>query len=192
VHAAERSVLAAAADQQQSAARERPQIVLAGSLGAQASRSAGTSSDGTTWTLGPLAVTFPLWDGGARRAGTAAARAAYDEAVAGYQGTLRRALREVESALVALDSASVRQADAEAAARDFEASLRATEARWRGGLASQFELEDARRSALAAQNVLIELQRERASAWVTLWRALGGGFEPGRALAESSAAQRPI
>jgi NodT family efflux transporter outer membrane factor (OMF) lipoprotein len=178
VIAAERSVLAAAAEQAGSRAREWPQIVLAGSLNATSSRSAGVSADGSSWSLGPLSVNFPLWDGGARRAATAAARAGYDEAVAEYQGTVRRAFREVESALVALDAAGARQADAQAAARDFEASLRATEARWRGGLASLFELEDARRSALAAQNVLIDLDRERATAWVTLWRALGGGFGP--------------
>lgn len=178
VIAAERSVRAAAAEEAGSRAREWPQVVLAGSLNASSSRSAGVSADGSSWSLGPLSVNFPLWDGGARRTATAAARAGYDEAVAEYQGTVRRALREVESALVALDAAAARQADALAAARDFEASLRATEARWRGGLASLFELEDARRSALAAQNVLIDLDRERATAWVTLWRALGGGFGP--------------
>jgi NodT family efflux transporter outer membrane factor (OMF) lipoprotein len=188
VLAAERSVLAAAADQAGSRALELPQIVLAGSLNASSSRSAGVSADGSSWTLGPLSVNFPLWDAGARRAATAAARAGYDEAVAHYQGTVRRALREVEAALVALDSAAARQADALAAARDFEASLRATEARWRGGLASQFELEDARRSALAAQNVLIELDRERATAWVTLWRTLGGGFDAARSLAAAPGA----
>jgi outer membrane protein TolC len=43
-------------------------------------------------------------------------------------------------------------------------------------LASLFELEDARRSALLANVSLIDLQRERATAWVSLYRALGGGW----------------
>jgi NodT family efflux transporter outer membrane factor (OMF) lipoprotein len=176
VFQAARLLVAAAADQSAAAARQWPQISLAGTLGALSLRSQGETTRGTVWTLGPLSISLPLFDGGARAAANAQARADYDEALALYQSHVRRAVREVESALVALDAAGSRQADAEGAARDFEISLRATEARWRAGLASQFELEDARRNALAAQNVLIDLRRERSSAWVTLWRSLGGGF----------------
>ncbi|MDE2615177.1 MAG: RND transporter, partial [Burkholderiales bacterium] len=50
------------------------------------------------------------------------------------------------------------------------------ESRYRGGLASLFELEDARRTAVAAQSALIELQRERVAAWISLYRTLGGGW----------------
>ena len=118
----------------------------------------------------------PLFDGGALDAALLGAEAGLDEARAQLAGALRQGVREVEEALVALDATAARRADAEAAARDFEAALQATEARQRGGLASLFELEDARRSALAAQSALIELDRERATAWVSLARALGGGW----------------
>jgi hypothetical protein len=89
---------------------------------------------------------------------------------------VRRAVREVETALVALDATGRQEVDALAAARDFEASLRATQARQKGGLASVLDLETARRNAVQAQSALIELQRERASAWIALYRALGGGW----------------
>lgn len=174
---AERAVAAALAEVSQSRARERPSISLAGSIGSLSLRSAGESTSGGTWSFGPLAVSFPLFDAGARAAGAAAARASYEEAVALYQAQARRAVREVEQALVTLNSVTAREADARAAAVDFEASLRATEARQRGGLASLFDLEAARRNAVAAQGALIELQRERATAWVDLYRALGGGFD---------------
>ena len=59
---------------------------------------------------------------------------------------------------------------------DFESALRATQARQQGGLASLLDLEAARRNAVAAQSALIELQRERATAWIGLVRALGGGW----------------
>ncbi len=130
-------------------------------------------------------VSFPLFDAGARRAATAAAQAGYDEAVALAQAQLRRAVREVEASLVALQSSAEREADALAAARDFETTLRATQARQQGGLASLFDLEAARRSALAAQSALIELQRERSQAWINLYRALGGGWQ-------SAAASAPV
>ena len=173
---AARAVVAAAGEQRQSEARERPQVSLSGSLTGVGLRSVGGTTSGTTWTLGPLVVSLPIFDGGARAASTAAARAGYDEAVALYGAQLRRAVREVETALVALDSTAARELDAQAAARDFEASLRGTQARQQGGLASLLDLEAARRNAVQAQSALIELQRERVAAWIALYRALGGGW----------------
>ncbi|MFN0184489.1 MAG: TolC family protein, partial [Aquabacterium sp.] len=174
---AARVVEAAAADLDQSRARERPQLSLSGAFSLVGMRSAGLRTDGPTWSVGPLVVSWPLWDGGARAAGTAAAHATYDEAAAQYKALARRAVREVESALVTLDAAARREVDALAAARDFEASLRATEARQRGGLASLFDLEAARRHLVQARSALIDLQRERTAAWITLYRALGGGWD---------------
>lgn len=184
--AAARQVEAAAADRARSVAAEKPQIRLSGSLARSTLRSGGESFNGNTWSLGPLSVSFPLFDGGARRAATAAAQAGYDEAVASYRAQVRRALREVETSLVALDATATRETDARAAALDFEASLRATEARQKGGLASLFDLEAARRNALAAQSALIDLERERASAWISLYRALGGGFDEAQLTAGST------
>ena len=179
---AARAVEAAAGDQAQSQASERPRVSLSGSFAGMTVRGGGINSQGTTWALGPLVVSLPLFDGGARRAATAAAKAGYDEAVALYQGQVRRAVREVETALVALDASVKRQADAESAARDFEASLVATQARQKGGLASLLDLEAARRNAVQAQSALIDLRRERAAAWIALYRALGGGWSADDAL----------
>jgi outer membrane protein, multidrug efflux system len=128
-------------------ADERPRVSFAGSLQLATLRSAGVSTNGSIWSIGPLQLSLPLFDGGSRRAATAAQQAAYDEAVAQLQASVRRALREVESALVALDSTAARERDVAAAAIDFEASLTATEARQRGGLASLLDLEAARRNA---------------------------------------------
>jgi outer membrane protein TolC len=85
-------------------------------------------------------------------------------------------VREVESALITLDSSAMRVQDTRIAIDGFEASLRAADARFRGGLGSLFDLEDARRSALVAHSSLIELQREQVAAWINLYRALGGGW----------------
>ena len=178
--ASARDIVAAAGDQAQAQALERPQVSLAGSLAGLSLRSGGVASSGASWSLGPLVVSFPLFDGGARAAASAAARADYEAALARYRALLRQAVREVETSLVVLDSTAARQLDAEAAARDFEASLRATQARHSGGLASLFELEAARRNAVQAHSALIELQRERAAAWVALYRALGGGWTTAR------------
>ncbi len=188
---AARAVLAAASDTVQAAAREKPQVSLSGNFMGLAVNSGGQTPHGTSWALGPISINLPLFDGGRRAAATAANRATYDEAVALYTAQVRRAVREVEISLVTLQSTATRQADVDAAARDFAASLRATEARSRGGLGSLFDLEAARRNAVLAQSSLIELQRERSTAWISLYRALGGGWSAQDATPLASASRQP-
>jgi NodT family efflux transporter outer membrane factor (OMF) lipoprotein len=185
------AVMAAAAEVAVARADELPRVSFAGSLQLATLRSAGVSTDGSIWTLGPLQLSLPLFDRGSRRAATAAQQAAYDEAVAQLQGAARRALREVETALVSLDATAARERDVMAAAADFETSLTATEARQRGGLASLLDLEAARRNAVQARSTLIELQRERAAAWIALYRSLGGGWTPSDAVPTVRAPQAP-
>ena len=173
---AERELVAAFAEVSQAQAARLPRITLAGSVSAARFESSLGSDNGTLWSIGPVTVSLPIFDGGTRRANVDAAMARYAEAGAVYRGKLRTAVREVEEALVALRSTADRNADAQIATEGFTTSFRATEARFKGGLASLFELEDARRSAVQAQAALIDLQRERSTAWISLYRALGGGW----------------
>jgi len=177
---AERELLAASGDIRQAQAARLPRIALNGSIGAARVSSSGTAGGFThsdsIWSLGPLSVSLPLFDGGLRQAQVSAAQARHTDATVQYNATLRRAVREVEDALIALQSTADRSGDAQVATEGFTASLRATDARYRGGLATLFELEDARRSAVQAQTALIDLQRERVTAWIALYRALGGGW----------------
>jgi NodT family efflux transporter outer membrane factor (OMF) lipoprotein len=176
IYAAAHDVMAASADADQAQAQRWPRIALAGSIGTARIDSGGVSTDGTVWSIGPVTVTLPIFDGGTRRANAEAARARFDAAVTIYAARLREAIREVQIALVTLDSTAKRSTDAAIAANGFERSFVATEASYRAGTASLFELEDARRSRVAAQSTLIELQRERVAAWIALYRALGGGW----------------
>jgi len=174
---AELAVAAASADVGAARADLYPRLSLSGSIAAGLLRTGGASQGAQTWSIGPLALSVPLFDGGRRTANVEAAQARYHEAAALYQAQARRAVAEVERALIALSSAQARGVDAEAAARDFRISFEATEARYRTGLASLVELEDARRNLLAAQTALVGLQRELQAAWVALYRAAGGGWD---------------
>ena len=176
LYAAAREVVAASADVAQSQAQRLPHVSLAGSVGPAHFESTVGNGSGTLWAIGPVTVSLPLFDGGTRAAKVDEAQARYDEAASVYRGKLRAAVREVEEALVQLNSTALRGDDARAAAQGFNDSYRATDARYRGGLASLFELEDARRTAVQAQSALIDLERERVAAWISLYRALGGGW----------------
>jgi multidrug efflux system outer membrane protein len=178
VYQAEREVAAASAEVGAARAERFPRLSLSGAIAAGAVRTGGNTVDAQTWSIGPLALTLPLFDAGRRAAGVDAAQARYEEAVALYHARVRDAVREVEQALVALDSARARGEDAVIATEGYRVSFVATEARYRAGLASLVELEDARRTSLAAETALVNLQRERLAAWVALYRAAGGGWNP--------------
>ena len=176
IYSAERDVAAASFDVGNAQGQRYPRLTLNGSIGALAYRAGGASENFGTWSIGPVALSVPVFDGGRRSADVEAAQARYTEAVAVYRGKVRQAVREVEEALVNLRSADDRFADTQAAAQGYQASFNATQARYTAGLASLPELEDARRSALAADTNAIALQREGLLAWIALYRAAGGGW----------------
>ncbi|WP_010103735.1 efflux transporter outer membrane subunit [Verminephrobacter aporrectodeae] len=176
VYQAEREVAAASADLDQAQAQHYPRLALSGSIGAAWQRSAGAAGGLDTWSIGPLTLSLPLFDGGRRAAQTDEARTRYDEAVVLYRARVRQAVSEVEQALVQLASTAERNTSAHTAAEGYRASFAATETRWRAGLTSLVELEEVRRNAIAAENALIALRQERQLAWVALYRAAGGGW----------------
>lgn len=176
LYRAERDVVAAGADVDRSIALRFPRITLQGSIGNARIDSGALEATGAVWSIGPIAVSMPLFDGGKRRAETAAARARHDQSVIAYRAALRNAVQEVEDTLLRLHGAAQRAADVTGASANFEISLHAAQARYERGLGSLFELEHARRDAVRARAALIELERERVSAWIALYRALGGGW----------------
>jgi NodT family efflux transporter outer membrane factor (OMF) lipoprotein len=177
VFAAERDVIVASAQVGNAKAQHLPRLSLNGSIGALRYTSQGSTTQLDTWSFGPLSLSLPLFDGGKGAANVSAAQANYTQAVAVYRGHVRQAVREVEEALVKLQSADARQQDAQTSATGYAQSLQATQARYSQGFASLVELEDARRSSLAAQSAQLSLALERNQTWVALYRALGGGFD---------------
>jgi multidrug efflux system outer membrane protein len=176
VYASELAVAAASADVGSAEAERYPKLTLSGSIGRVRYATSGFAESLNTWTVGPVTLSVPLLDGGARVANANAARARYTEAVSQYRANVRTAVREVEEALVNLDATAARTGDADSAVQNYQASFNATQARYDSGLASLFELEDSRRTLFTAQTARVSLQRERTEAWVSLYRSLGGGW----------------
>lgn len=176
VYAAARDVVVASAESAQAQALRWPRVTLSGNIGTARLAQGGVTTNGSVWSVGPVAVTLPLFDGGVRRANAQAARLRYEVATLVYADHLRQAIREVEAALVSLNSTAARGDDAHLAVESFERAYRAVSARYQAGTASLFDLEDARRSLVTAQVTLIELQREHVTSWIALYRAVGGGW----------------
>jgi NodT family efflux transporter outer membrane factor (OMF) lipoprotein len=126
-------------------------------------------------SAGP-AVSLPIFEGGRLQANYRGARGSYDVAVARYDETLLKALRDAADAATSLRSLDARQRSAEAAAEREGSAYRLTRMRYEGGLANY-------QAVLIAENALIEA-RDQAAALrlrgfvldIALADALGGGF----------------
>ena len=177
VFSAAREVSAASFDVGSAAAARLPRLSLAGNIGTGRSRISGMSQGFDTWSFGPLSLSLPLLDGGVSQGNLDIANARYEEATGKYKSVVRLAVREVEEALVNLQSTAERASNTGIAADDYRASFDGTQARYKAGLASLVELEESRRTLLAAQGAVIALQLERRNAWIALYRALGGGWQ---------------
>jgi outer membrane protein, multidrug efflux system len=181
---AERNLAAASFEIKSAQAQRYPRLSLAGNIGITYDTSvnrfsAGKKSsitDGFTWSIGPIAISLPIFDGGLREANLKAAIAQYEAAKIVYESTARNAVREVEDALVTLNSTASRLNDINKAAEGFKATLDATQTRYQANLANLFELEEARRASFQAESNVHSLENERVLAWIALYRAMGGGW----------------
>ncbi|MFZ9405845.1 MAG: efflux transporter outer membrane subunit [Burkholderiaceae bacterium] len=177
VAAADRAVAAASADLGAARADRYPRLTLNGNIGPLVLAARGVSATLLTWSIGP-ALSLPLLDGGRRAANEEVARVAYAAAEVRYRETARRAVQEVEEALLRGRAAAERQPALEATRRSQQAIHDAVTAKLSAGLASTLERDETERAMLAADGAALALHRERLAAWLQLYRALGGGWEP--------------
>jgi multidrug efflux system outer membrane protein len=132
-----------------------------------------------SWLFGPLVGTvlnMPLLDGGRNQANLDKADARYEGAVASYKNQVLIGFKEVEDSLSA-----IRTLNRELAYQDqaMEAANRAAslaDARYISGSTSYFESIDAQRTRLVTHRVRAQVAGQRAKAYVSLIKALGGGW----------------
>ncbi len=138
------------------------------------------SAPAFVWSVGPSALAT-LFDAGRRRAVTAQRRGEYDEAVGAYRETVLTAFQEVEDQLVAVRLLAREEAQQAAAVAAAERALKLAESRYEGGITTYLEVVTAQSVALSNERTAVDLLTRRMTASVNLVRALGGGFESGKA-----------
>jgi NodT family efflux transporter outer membrane factor (OMF) lipoprotein len=164
-----------------------PALSLTGNFGfASESLSQLVSGGARQFSVGPLALSLPVFDGGRNRSNLALAKARYGEALANHQTRLLTALREVEDALSDVQQRT-RQAEVQAEAQQAAArALLVAQARFERGVSTYLDVTDAQRSSLAADRAAAQIRTQRLLAAVAVARALGGGWEQRAALATVS------
>ncbi|MYN09100.1 efflux transporter outer membrane subunit [Pseudoduganella aquatica] len=156
-----------------------PSISLTGNFGfASESLSEIAKGGSRQFSIGPLALSLPIFDGGRNRANLALAKARYEEAVANHEGKLLTALREVDDAL---SDVQQKQKQELVQAQSREAAARAyvvARARYERGVSTYLDVTDAQRSSLAADRAAAQITTQRLLATVAVARALGAGWQP--------------
>ena len=155
-----------------------PNINLAAGLGL-ASLGAGNLLEGAShYEQFAPAISLPLFDGGRLRANLAGQDAAFDAAVAQYNGVLVQAIHQVAdgvSATQSLDRELRAQEQAHAAAA---LSWKLAQDQLDAGVISEMQALQVQQYLLQAEQRLAQLRADRLSAGVSLVVALGGGYMP--------------
>ena len=152
-----------------------PLVQLTGNIG---TGSIGLGSLFDTITGGLLAgISQMIFDGGRTRAQIDAAEAAAQGSLANWEQTILRALEEVESAAVDLRAARARVALFAVALEAAENAAILARSQYETGLIDFETLLLAENQLLSARNSLASSAVERASAFVRLTQALGGGWD---------------
>ncbi len=177
VIAAEHRLLAANANIGAARAAFFPSISLTAGIGSISGELSGLfESNSGFWSFVPQ-INIPIFQGGRLRASLGMATAERDIALAEYEKSIQSGFREVADAL-ALGQSLAAQHDAQAAL--LEAAQKAhdlSQARYDAGLDSFLVLLDARRTLYAARQSLLATQLAEQANRVTLYKALGGGWQ---------------
>jgi multidrug efflux system outer membrane protein len=126
--------------------------------------SAGGSALGPLFTFGQTTYTWK------------AAQAATDASRAAYEGAVLNSLREVSDALTAREKLVAVRAEREREVAALRDSVQISQQRYLGGLATYLEVLDAQQQLYPAEFELAKTQRDQLLAVVSLYRALGGGW----------------
>lgn len=181
IRKAEATLHAATADIGVAVAGLYPRLTLTGGAGVQSE----TVSKLTDWAsrffaLGPT-LELPLFDRG-RWQTVSLQKTRARQAAVSYANTVLNALLEVENARAAFSAEQDRRAWLEATVEKNRDAVTLARQRYGSGVASFIEILDAERTLQQNELSLAQSRTALGEDLVALYRALGGGWEPERAL----------
>lgn len=155
-----------------------PSISLTGLLGSESAALSNLfTSNAAIWSFG-ASLAMPIFDAGRTGARVDQASAQQKEAVANYQKTLQTAFKEVSDALLSLKEYNEEEIALATQVDASEQSLKLAQARYEAGYTGYLEVLDSQRSLNNAQLLYLAGRKNRLSAAVDLFKALGGGWQP--------------
>jgi outer membrane protein TolC len=175
IQEAERQLAAATARIGVATADLFPRVALTAGVGTQSSR-IGNVPGSHIWSVGP-SVYWPLLDFGALDAMVSIADLQTHERLVSYKRTVFDAVRDADTAIgnFAADQDRLKNLDVAMVASERAVSLASQ--RYDRGLTDFLNVVDAERQEYDLENEYAVTQQSAAEAFVSLYRALGGGWE---------------
>lgn len=178
IRTAEQQLVAANADIGQAKAAFFPKVTLTGFYGFQSVALSDLFTGASqTWQFGP-AVTMPLFTGGALKGNLKLAQARFEEVVAQYQKTVQNAFREVSDSLIAYQRTREFRARQEERTQANRNAAELATIRYEGGVTSYLEVLYNEQELFTAELQLSQARLNELLSVVSLYRALGGGWQP--------------
>jgi multidrug efflux system outer membrane protein len=104
-------------------------------------------------------------------------KAIHEELLIGYQKAINGAFRDVSDALVGYQKNKEYSSSQLALTETLRDQSRLATMRYTGGVSSYLEVLDTERQRLTAEQELAQSQRDVLTSLVTLYKALGGGWQ---------------
>ena len=181
IREAEQNMLAQEARIDAARAEYFPSISLTAFLGSESATLGKLFSGPAGIFQFALGLAQPIFNAGRLSFNIKAAEARREQALASYRKTVANAFGDVRTALNNQTAArAVLQAESERIVALTEAQ-RLANMRYEGGVSSRLELLDADRQLLQAQLARVDAENAQRAAVVSLFKALGGGWETGEA-----------
>jgi outer membrane protein, multidrug efflux system len=178
IRQAEASLAAANFDIAAARAQYFPLVSLTASLGSESSQLSNLfSGPATVWSLAG-GLLQPIFNAGRIGAQVDAATARRQQAELAYVGTVQLAFRDVHDALVAHRTARDSLVAQDERRARFADAANFADQRHRGGYTSYLEVLDAQRNLLDADRARVAALRDRQTALIDLYKAIGGGWSP--------------
>jgi len=139
-----------------------------------------------TFAFGP-SIQWAAFDLGRVKRRIQQREAAASGALARYEQSVLRALEETDASLTAYAQALAKQQHLRQSAQSSADAAQIARARFESGVADFLTVLDAERTMLEAEDRLAASETETATALLSVYKALGGGFRPVAATALSAA-----
>ena len=155
-----------------------PQFRLTGSTGTSTDELKNLlDGDYSVWSF-LFNVVQPIFQGGRLRAGVSLAEATEDEVLAVFAQRALEAFAEVESALFAQKVLERQESALATAVESARAAAATSEERYVAGLGDYLLVLESERQSFEAESQLLDTRRQRLTALVDLYLALGGDSDP--------------
>ena len=152
-----------------------PTISLTGASGGVSPQVSDLFGVGRTWSVA-AGLTGPLFEGLRLKNQYDANVAVFEQAKVQYESAVNNAFREVSTALVAHEKLAAVEKEQALSVAVYQEAVELANIRYVAGLSSYVEVLDAQQQLFPAENALALTRFTRLSNFVSLYKALGGGW----------------